>query len=114
MSNEIFSKEEKYDSSGNLIYRRIGSFEYWCEYDENGNEVHSKTSDGLEEWHKYDSNGKLIHSKDSEGAEEWYEYDCDGNLMRYKKHTEEKEYDRINDCTHYIITDIEETVYGGK
>ena len=44
------------------------------EYDRNGNEIHSKYSNGREVWYEYDSNGNEIHYKNSDGKEEWYEY----------------------------------------
>ena len=41
-------------------------------YDENGNEIHYKNTDGFEEWYEYDSNGKIIHSWNNRGVKEWY------------------------------------------
>ena len=38
-------------------------------YDENGNVVHYKDSNGYESWREYDTNGNLIHYKDSNGNE---------------------------------------------
>ena len=54
------------------------------EYDNNGNLIHSKDSNGSEGWYKYDSNGNLIHSQNSHGLEKWYEYDSNGNQIHYK------------------------------
>jgi len=36
-------------------------------YDENGNLIHYKDSNGFEVWYKYDENGNLIHFKNSNG-----------------------------------------------
>ena len=42
------------------------------EYDNNGNQIHYKGSNGFEYWKKYDSNGQLIYSKNNKGYEKWY------------------------------------------
>ena len=61
------------------------------EYDEQGNKIHCKYSDGDEEWYEYDAKGNMIHSKDSDGDEEWYEYDAKGNMI-YSKSSDGSEY----------------------
>lgn len=38
-------------------------------YDENGNCIHYKSSNGYEEWYEYNMNNNIIHYKDSEGIE---------------------------------------------
>ena len=38
----------------------INGFEYWKEYDENGNCIHYKDPDGFEEWYDYDENNNCI------------------------------------------------------
>ena len=54
---------------------------YWViederrDYNEQGNEIHFKYSDGYEGWSEYDEKGNLILSKDSDGFETWYEYE---------------------------------------
>ena len=71
---EVLSISE-YDNNGNLIhYKNSNGYEYWKEYDSNGNSIHFKNSNSYEKWYEYNSNGNLIHSKDSNGKEEWYEY----------------------------------------
>ena len=71
---EVLSISE-YDNNGNLIhYKNSNGYEYWKEYDSNGNLIHSKDSDGKEEWNEYDSNGNQIHYKDNDGEEYWHEY----------------------------------------
>ena len=47
----------------------INGTEYWKWYDNNGNCIHYKNSDGYESWREYDTNGNLIHYKDSNGNE---------------------------------------------
>ena len=60
----------KYDENGNIIYHKSSDGnEYWHEYDSNGNEIHFKDNHGDEEWREYDANGKLIHYKDTKGRE---------------------------------------------
>jgi YD repeat-containing protein len=51
------------------------------EYDNNGNVIHSRDSDGYEVWCEYDNNGKCIHFRDSDGYEVWYDYDTNGNVI---------------------------------
>ena len=71
---EVLSISE-YDNNGNLIhYKNSNGYEEWGEYDSNGNLIHYKNSDGKEEWNEYDSNGNQIHYKDSDGEEYWHEY----------------------------------------
>ena len=41
----------EYDERGNCIhYKNSDGFEWWSEFDERGNEVHHKNSDGFESW----------------------------------------------------------------
>jgi len=42
----------------------------WFEYDEKGNIIHFKNSDGYEIW--FDEKGNMIHCKDSDGFEMWF------------------------------------------
>ena len=49
------------------------------EYDENGNLIHYKNSNGFEEWYEYDENGNIIHIKDSDG------FEFGKNMMRMEK-----------------------------
>ena len=71
---EVYSVIE-YDSNGNEIHSKYSNGEeYWYEYDRNGNKIHSKDNKGYEEWYEYDSNGNQIHYKDNDGEEYWHEY----------------------------------------
>ena len=47
----MIHSKDSYDNYGFRL-----SFEYWYEYDSNGNKIHEKNSDGEEEWYVYDSN----------------------------------------------------------
>ena len=38
----------------------INEFEYWKRYDNNGNVIYYKNSDGLEYWKRYDENNHCI------------------------------------------------------
>ena len=46
------------------------------EFDENGNKIHYKETDGYESWFEYDEDGNLIHykNKSTEIYESWSEY----------------------------------------
>ena len=44
------------------------------EFDENGNIVYYKNSNGYEYWKEYDKNNNVIHFKDFLGIEYWYKY----------------------------------------
>ncbi len=50
------------------------------EYDNNGNLIYNKDSDGFEEWQEYDDKGQIIHHKDSEGFAFWKEYHDNGDV----------------------------------
>ena len=50
-------------------------------FDENGNKIYYKDSDGYEYWSEYNTNGNEIHFKDNYGDEEWFEYDSNGNMI---------------------------------
>ena len=46
----------------------LNKFEYWKEYDENGNMIHYKNSDGVEYWREYDGYDNEIHYKHQMGV----------------------------------------------
>jgi len=73
-----FGNENTYDDHGNIIhYKNSDGHEAWAEYDDNGNQTHYKNSYGFEEWSEYDDHGNCIHIKNSDGLDVWY--DSDGN-----------------------------------
>ena len=51
-------------------------------YDERGNEIHRKFSDGYEWWSEYDERGNEVHRKYSYGREEWHEIEYDENGIK--------------------------------
>ena len=59
-------------------YKDSTGFEYWSEYDKNGNEIHFKTSEGFESWSEYGKNGNQIHYKTSIGTD-WFSPDHPNN-----------------------------------
>ena len=58
--------------------------ETWIEYDERGNIIHRKNSDGFEEWREYDERGNIIHRRNSDGYDGWFEYNDAGQPLREK------------------------------
>ena len=84
-STEIYESWSEYDDSGNEIYiKGSNGNEKWLEYDDNGNLIHSKDNEGEEVWTEYNANGKMIHYKKSGGYEAWYDYDDSGNPIHFK------------------------------
>ena len=73
-------------------------------YDERGNEIHYKGSNGFEYWREYDDKGNMIHHKDHTRWEQWFEYDERGNNIHYKDsygYEVYSKYDENNNCIHY-------------
>jgi len=82
-----FGHETTYDDHGNLIhFRNSDGFESWCDYDDHGNVIHYRNSTGYEAW--YGDNRNVIHWKDSNGYDYWY----DANGKRISK----EEFDKIH------------------
>ena len=74
-----------YDENGNKIhFKSSNGYEIWSEYDEKGNCIHFKSSDGYEIWSEYDENGNMIHIKDSDGIEQWHKYDDKNREIYFK------------------------------
>lgn len=97
MSEEMGEHEEieEYDKNNNLVYHKSWyGEEFW--YDEKGNEVHWKGTDGSECWYEYDEKGNEIYHKIDDGREFWYK-----NELKNIKHTyqqipiTQKEFERI-------------------
>jgi len=51
------------------------------EYDDRGNMIYHKDSNGFETWYEYDERDNLIRERDSEGFEEWREYNSENILI---------------------------------
>ena len=71
--NEVTEEWWESDERGYVTYyKRIGPskemvFEEWVEYDEFGNEIHIKDSDGYERWNVFDENNILVSMRDNQG-----------------------------------------------
>ena len=59
------------------------TYEYWKEYDENGNMIHFHNTDGADVKVQY-KNNKEIYVDDNNGGKLYRKYDNDGNLIYYK------------------------------
>lgn len=62
---------EVYDDNNNLIYFRNDNtnYEVWYEYDEFGNCIHTRNSEGYESWDSYDECGRPICFISTDGCE---------------------------------------------
>lgn len=103
--------QNDYDNKGNLIHKKVfdsDGLEGWYDYnnkgkkihqiekfsvngqenekwfDDNGNEIHWKSSSGMENWTEYNSDNKPIHCKDNRNSEWWRQYDKYGNQILHK------------------------------
>jgi len=78
---------ERFDEMGNVIYYRDSEGnEEWREYDEKNNVTHYRDSDngGCEEWYEYDEDGNCTHYRNREGFEIWREFDAKGNCTHFR------------------------------
>ena len=101
--NELFNNAE-FDENGNLIHsKNSNGFEKWNTFDEKNNLIHFKNSNGFEYWNTFDENGNLIHSKDSMGDEYWNTFDENSNLIHYKDFKGEywNTFNENNNLIHY-------------
>ena len=57
------------------------------EYNRDGKEIYTRTSNGFEKWYEYDENGRKIYMRNSDEIEWWYEYDENGNKIYEKMRT---------------------------
>lgn len=111
----------EYDDKGHVIHvkevwlkgfgedKKSGAFEEWREYDEKGNCIYCKDSNGHERWNKYDEKGNKIFSESVNGTKEWYEYDDNGNMIHSKDsdgYEIRKEYDEKGNCIHFRNSDL--------
>lgn len=81
-----FSTWNRYDSDGNLIYKKHQSdkylYEYTAEYEDNllSYEKINESGKVLEIWHEYQFEN-LVYSRNSKGEHSTKEYDMNGNLI---------------------------------
>lgn len=83
-SKGYFESWEEYDSHGNLFHYRSRYGEWWktFKYNAQGILIYFKdNNNNYEEW--YDEHGNVIHAKWSNGSEYWteYEYDDNGHIL---------------------------------
>ena len=107
MSEEI----RKYDEKGNLIYKRYSDgYEICYEYNKDNKQIHYKTSSGFESWSEYDINNNLVYSKNNEGSECWSKYDKENKHTYITKqkfeNIKEKEYLSRKKCSRFELIDI--------
>ena len=70
--NSIFQRT-KFDERGNIIYYKTSNgFEVWRKFDKNNNMIYYKDSDGTECWRKFDERNNCIHYKDSSGYKKFF------------------------------------------
>ena len=88
LGEEIYTQIKKYNKNNILIYRKIfkSDSSFWEEswFDDNGNEIHGKDSDGFEFWEEYNQDNTPQHYKTNDGCEMWWEYDENGKLKNLK------------------------------
>ena len=111
MSKEI----EEYDDRGNRIYWKFSDgLEYWYEYDENNNCIYQKHSTGYEYWSEYDGDNRIIYGKHVDGNEYWYEYDKNNNrieitekvLKKKQYNIKIREYNSRTKCSRFEIMEL--------
>jgi YD repeat-containing protein len=89
-------------------------FEKWMQYDDHGNVIWSRDSDGSECSYTfiYDDRGNLVYFRDQPGFEEWTIYDFAANRMVYRETaydndvcTQLWDYDDHGNMVHYKHSD---------
>ena len=74
-----------YDDKGNkLTYKNSDGFSKEYTYDSNGNILTYKDSNGFSKEYTYDDKGNRLTYKDSRGLYEEYTYNDKGNMLTYK------------------------------
>jgi YD repeat-containing protein len=75
----------KYDENGNVIYyKHSNGLSERYKYDENNNLIYHKGDLDFKIWNKYDKNNNLVHLRNSSGHKTWYKYNENNNLVEYK------------------------------
>ena len=85
---------KEYDNRGNLIYNRISEgIEYWWEYDKDNRNIYFRNSYGHENWKEYDKEYRFIHYKEVNGEESWWKTNRNEDNKYYN--ITEKEFNEI-------------------
>lgn len=93
-----------FDEKDNITYLRdFNGYEKRTIFDDLGQEILYKESNGFTRWSEYKED-KLLHRKDSEGYEEWNRYDEDGKLI-FSCNTKGFRF-TVENCGSYIVHTI--------
>lgn len=74
MSQEVSCDTSSAQIVGDKAYKN-GKWWNQIDYNDKGDTIHEKWSNGSEEWYEYDAKGNLICEKWSNGVEYWYSHD---------------------------------------
>jgi len=87
MSNRDITE---YDEKGNIVYVKSSDGEFWFRHDERGNIINSRMADGPMLWREYDENDNEIHLVHSSGEESWYKWIANVEKMEITRREFEK------------------------
>lgn len=112
IKNKLMILEERIiNKLGNLVYNKITNRgEYYYDYDNNHNIIHSKFVDNenlhnFEYWNRFDDKGRQIYYKDSSGCVGEGVYDEDNRILKYS--SPDNQCDEYYDDNGNIIKSIE-------
>ena len=83
-NKNIMKVTTEYDKNGNVTHYKTIGFEFWREFDKDGNCIHHKDSNGFEWWSEFDKDGNETYFKNSNGIEYRAEYDKNGKQTYYR------------------------------
>jgi len=85
-------KIREFDEKGNLIHCKYSDgLEIWAKYNENNSPISYKDNKGYRYRHEYDEKNREIHWKNNRGRENFYKYNEDGRQVEFTK----KEFEQI-------------------
>lgn len=112
IKNSLMILEERIiNEIGDLVYNKITNIgEYYYDYDNNHNIIHSKFVDNenlhnFEYWNRFDDKGRQIYYKDSSGCIGEGVYDEDNRILKYS--SPDNRCDEYYDDNGNIIKSIE-------
>lgn len=110
--NKMMILEERIiDKAGDLVYNKItDKGEYYYDYDNNHNIIHSKFVDNenlhnFEYWNKFDDKGRQIYYNDSAGYTAEGVYDKNTHMLRYS--SADNRCDEYYDDKNNIVKSVE-------
>lgn len=84
MRNEMKAKSIiEQDSNGNYTHFKSDDYECWREFDERGNLIHYRNTNGKERYYEYDERNNLLTSRFNTGYVANYEYDEKNNIIHF-------------------------------